>query len=158
MGRKFSSIDEWETYVPNVDGEQALYADDPDAAFTVELRFLTARELKEYEKILRVQHASQIDAAAREYAKKLFCDNVRNVRNYAPRGEDLTTGEQLWEHGEPQVINDISKAMQDRSRLEAGLAKKLSSPSVSSSSPAPTSDGGNAHGVTVASTPPTRET
>lgn len=128
MARKFSMIEEWETYVPGIEESLDRSEYDEEDAFSVELRFLTARELKEYERMLHsITHKSQIRKAAAEYARKMFCDNVRNVRNYAPCGVDITTSDDLWNDGEPHVINDITAAMKDRSKLEEGLAKKLKS-------------------------------
>ena len=159
MGRRFQQIEEWEIYVPGVDDDADRIDFEEDEAFTVELRFLSARQVKEYERILRkAKHKSEIPGLAEEYARRRFCDNVRNVRNYAPRGVDLTTAEEVWQEGEPAVINDINAAMQDRSRLEAGLAKKLRSASATSSSPPPSSVDGGAHDATTTSIPETRET
>lgn len=159
MGRKFSVIEEWEVYVPDVDDGADRAEFDEAEAFTVEIRYLTARDVKQYERILRTAKTrSEMDRVAEEYARRMFCDNVRNVRNYAPRGVDITTSEEVWNEGEPCVINDITRAMRERSRLEAGLAKKLRSQSATSSSGRPSNDDGGARGATQASSPTTQET
>jgi len=159
VGRKFRTIDEWEIYVPGVDDGADRFDFDEEEAFTVELRFLSAREIKEYERILRkAKSQSEIAMVADEYARRMFVDNVRNVRNYAPRGVELTTAEEVWNDGEPDVINDITAAIRNRSRLEAGLVKKLRLESGTSCSPQSSSAGGDAPGATPPSTQTTQET
>lgn len=130
MARKFDAIDEWELYVPGIDNgaERQLFEDKPEEAFTVEIRHLSDREINQYERILyRVRNQGQVAEAAETFAKKLFCENVRNVKNYAPRGTGLTTSEEVWAAGEKCVVDDIVEAIRQRSRLEDGLAKKLRS-------------------------------
>lgn len=127
MARIFDRINEWETYVPDIGNERALFASDPGNAFTVEIRYLNARAAKQYDRIW--QRAAVDDALikADEADLRMFAENVRNVRNYAPNGEMISTGGQLWEQGERVVIADIQAAIQLRSRLDAGLEKKLNS-------------------------------
>jgi regulator of sigma D len=130
MARKFDAIDEWETYVVGTDNgsERELFEEHPEQALTCEVRHLSAREIDQYERILyRVRNQSQVGEAAATFAKKLFCENVRNVKNYAPRGVALESSEAVWADGEKCVIDDIVEALRQRSRLEDGLAKKLSS-------------------------------
>jgi len=136
MARTFDALQEWETYVPAVDGdagpERELYAEAPDKALTCELRYLTAAQIKGYERVVfrNLKAANQVRDKGEELARRMFTENVRNVRNYAPNGRPLTTGDEVWDDGEPEVINDLSVAMQSRSRLEEGLGKRLSSRSV----------------------------
>jgi hypothetical protein len=159
VARKFSAIDDWETFVPDIDDERELYEENPEEAFTCEVRYLTAREVKEYDRVFRkARHESQIANLAEQYAKKIFCENIRNVRNYAPEGVELKTSEEVYDHGEPHVINKISEAIKDRSRLEAGLAKKLSSGSDSSYSHPRSKGAGVAQDVTPQSTQTTKAT
>lgn len=140
MARIFEDIAEWETYVPDIDNERALFIDSPDEALTVEIRCLTAEERDAFiDSMQRAIDAESTKARgktaphiARKHhdrmAKRLLSECVRNVRNYvmpARLGGAITTGAELAERGEDAVKGDIIEAVLSMSRLSEGLAKKL---------------------------------
>lgn len=129
MARVFDKVDEWEVYVPFC--ERAAFVNDASEAFTVEIRFLVARERRELDRRIMAaveRDASGAAAVAEAMARRLFCENVRNIRNYSPNGTEIKTSELLFDEGEPDIVNEIEGAMRNRSLLDGGLAKKLRPP------------------------------
>lgn len=132
MARKFDAIEEWETYVPLC--ERQCFAKTPNEAFTVEVRYLSARERRQLDTKIMVaaaSDASDAHAVAERAAKGIFCSNVRNVRNYAPNGTPIETAEAFFDQGEADMVNEVEAAMRNRQVLDGGLAKKLRPPSAS---------------------------
>ena len=152
MARVFDPIDEWELYVPDVGDERKIYKDDPDDALTCEVRFLSKHELDRYNRIAERAKRSGPTKADTDHVKALLSDNVRNVRNYSINGTPITDGSGIYEAsllGDGDILLDVVSALVKRSSLEAGLAKKLRSPSGSPSSQAQRSDDGDAADVIV---------
>jgi len=159
MARRFNKISEWEVYVPDVGNERSVFAHTPEDAFTVEVRWLTARKAREFERLESPANDAQtVSEALQEAARQLFIQNVRGVKNYAPNGIELTTGEEVWEHGEPDVINDIAAAVRNRAYLDAGLGKVLGSRSSSSQTLQPGCVNGDVVGATRAEDQTTQAT
>lgn len=126
MGISREAIDEWEEYVPDVEGQRELFFDDPDEAMTVEIRFLSRDDLKQYtraiERANRGQPASKADT---KLAEQMFSENVRNVRNLVIADVPIETGADLYASNEVELLRDISEALIVRSKIDNGLAKKL---------------------------------
>ena len=151
MARIFDEIDEWEPYVPGIDGgrERELFLDDPDTTLTVEIKFLSKNEKDSYARIARrAERMKTPGKSEEEHIRRLFRDHVRNVRNYVFNGVPVTGGEELFDASDADLTSDVVMAMMDRSSLERGLAKKLRSPSVTPSLPRKTSAVGAALAVT----------
>lgn len=115
---------EWTEYVPDIGDNRR----DPEP-FTAEIKPLTYAQYTAYQRAaLNGDAMARGDAVVRHVIS--LC--VRGVRNYAPYGRDITTGEELLEYGETAAVNDIFLALQDVTVLGAGLRKKSNSPSASS--------------------------
>lgn len=57
-----------------------------------------------------------------------FLANVRNPKNLRTLGgRELTSAEDLWEYGDAALVAEITEAIEDASKLEAGLRDRLSS-------------------------------
>jgi hypothetical protein len=154
-----AEIGEWEEYVPNVEGQQELYIDEPDQAVTVEIKMLSKADRDKYERaMVRSKKRGGITDADTKLVQRMFENHVRNVRNYSVGGRPITTGLALYETDDLDIINDLALAIAKRSYLEKGLTKKLKSRCVSPSSPRPNRKNGGAPGVTPTSTQTTQET
>jgi hypothetical protein len=154
MARIFESIEEWEVYVPGIDGgrERELLADDPDNALSMEIRFLSKSEKDAYARMARrVEKAKIPGRSEEEHIRRLFLEHVRNVRNYTFNGVPVLDGEAIWNASDSDLCADVVMALMDRSSLDKGLRKKLLSPSATSTSRQRTNADGGAPGVTGAS-------
>jgi len=156
MGRHLAAIQEWEEYIPDVDGERDLYRDEPGE----EIRHLSRMDLKRFQRSFeRMQRTGGGATKADEkMLAELFSANVRNVRNYSVGDIEISTGAELWEHGDIDVTTDVAGALVNRAQLDKGLAKKLRSGSGSSSSRPERSSGGGAQGATLLYQGTTQET
>jgi hypothetical protein len=155
MARKYEQLDQWETWVPDVmttegANEREIFKHNPEEALAMELRFLSLEKRKKYERIasasLRVGLVD--DDKAEQYMRQLFADHVRSVKNYWMDGKPVTTGEQLFDAAETDLMLEVTRALLHRSALDRGLAKKLKRGSVSFSSEAKSSETGAAADVT----------
>jgi len=135
MPRQIGS--EWQDFVPSAYGIRASLLDGTDPnPVTVEIRPLTAKQARTYERItvLKFRKSGEIDASnAEEVAKRIFTDNVRNVRNYSDRdGHPIESGEDLWDRGEQELVAEVNAAIKNLSELEAGRLDRLRSRSAGS--------------------------
>lgn len=152
------SIDLWEEYVPDVEGERELFIDEPDKAVTVEIRLVSRDELQQYvRRAERMKKTGRVTDSDERSAKDLFARHVRNVKNVTIDGKKITTGEELYDTNEMGLINDISSAFVVRSKLDAGLAKKLKRRSGSPSLRRQNNGDGDAQNATQQSTQTTKE-
>jgi hypothetical protein len=151
--RTFTKIDEWELWVPPVDGERELYETDPDEAVTMELRFLTKEQRDYYQRAAeRYKRNGRTHSADEKAARQLLDENVRNIKNYGEEGNLVKTGAELFDFdGDNEIAVAVTTALFDRSSLEKGLAKKLRSRSDSCASHRKESDRGDAQGAIRAS-------
>lgn len=134
MARHRTKIDEWEIYVPDVDDERHIYQEDPDQAITMEIRFLGKREIEYYQRIAEKagKGPEQREKAKRAF-KKMLDENVRNIKNLTINGgQPVSTGADLYESDEEDIKKSVAQALMDIGHLEAGLAKKLGTPSATS--------------------------
>ena len=74
---------------------------------------------------------------SKEVAKQSFVDHVAYVKNYQVEDEkdgivDITTGEALYTHASKALINEITIAVENSSRLSEGQAKNFSGDSAGS--------------------------
>lgn len=150
MGRHISAIDEWETYIPDIENERDLFERSPEESITMEIRFLTKDErsgLNEaLEKTQKARGVSRIDAEKKII--RILDSAVRNIKNYSIDDIEIRTGEDLWgaadNAGEAPIMYDVILALISRASLDKGLAKKLAPPSVTSTAPRKECAGGGA--------------
>jgi hypothetical protein len=158
MARIYASRETWEKWIPDVDNERKIAKKKPDRALSVELKFLTKDEKNAYERMANAALAGGIDEKEQDcHMRELFRTHVRNIKNYVYDGIEITTGEQLYDCDEIDLIGAITSALSRRSRLEEGMAKNLCIRSDSLSSHQTESDRGDAQGATRASTQTTQE-
>lgn len=74
---------------------------------------------------------------SKEVAKQTFIDHIAFVKNYqvvdkAGKVIDIKTGAELYIHGSKNLINEISLAAENSSRLSEGQAKNFSGGSAGS--------------------------
>jgi hypothetical protein len=134
MARHRGKIEEWELYIPNVDDERYLFVENPDEAITMELKLMSKRERERFGMLAMKADKGPIERAkmSREF-KKVFDEHVRNIKNLTINdGDPVTTGADLYESDEEDLKTDVTRALMQIGHLEAGLAKKLSSPSATS--------------------------
>lgn len=128
MPRNFNH-QEWETYVPDVDSERDLCrAGEP--CITMEIKIVTQGDRKRYESQLarekRIRKSGGGESPDEIVARQILADNVRNITNYSINGRPITDGADLYDRGDPDIIADAVLAINSRSNLDEGLAKKLS--------------------------------
>lgn len=152
MARHRMKIDEWELYVPNVDegAERHLFQEKPDQAITMELRFLSKRERDYFQRIAqRAEKGPEERKKLFNEFRRMLDENVRNIKNLTVEGGiPVTTGVDLFESDEEDIKSDVAEALMSIGSLEAGLVKKLSSPSASSFSRQTSNAGGDAQDAT----------
>ena len=125
MAREYLKIDEWEKWTPDVDNERELLKSNPDKALSMELRFMTLQERKDVQRYGASALRGLLDDD--DYNKQMlsiFKRHVRNVKNYTYNGKPVTTGEELFQAAEEDLVSSVVRALITRSELEAGLVKK----------------------------------
>jgi len=126
MGIDRAVLEEWEEYVPDVEGQRELFLDEPMEAVTVELRRVSKAELKRYHRAsTRASNGGTLTDADLKLARDMFVDHVRNVKNYRIGGVAVLDGGELYDTDDIDLIRDISTALVNRGVLDKGLAKKL---------------------------------
>jgi hypothetical protein len=158
MAREFSKLDEWSEWVPAEERDEFESGD--GTAMTMELRFLTKEQRDAYSRETErlTKRLGSNNKAVERTARKFLSDNVRNIKNFTDAGAPITDGAQLLDvEGDDKLVAEITQALFDRSSLEAGLAKKLRSPSDSSRMPATSKEDGAAADATQVSPEATQE-
>ena len=95
---------EWHRYVPRWDGN-----DKEENPISLEIHPLSLIELTKY---------GQIKINEMELGKKMFLDNVKNITNLKCNGKEVTKSEELWDIGILALINEITQAILDISKLQ----------------------------------------
>jgi hypothetical protein len=160
MARHRTTIEEWELYVPDVDEERQLFVEHPEQAITLEIKFLTKREREYFQRVAqRAAKGPEQRKRAEGELKRMLEDHVRDIKNVTiDDGAPVATGADLWESQEEDLKKDVAEALMSIGHLEAGLAKKLSTPSASLFSRQTKSAGGVAHAATPVSSQDRQET
>jgi len=130
MGLEFDKFDEWERWVPSIQGQREEAKTSPDTAASMELRYMTRVERKRFLRLAAKVSAGVMDDADHDKAlRDILNSHVRNVRNINAAGSPVTEGGQLLNTDDDSLIYEVTQALRERSTLEAGLAKKLYPPS-----------------------------
>lgn len=116
MARNIKRLD-WHLYIPKWDGNDKEI--DP---ISLEIHPLSHRELSKYVN-LSDDLKNKSPEMNLEISKKIFVDNVRNVKNLKINDASITDSEPLWDFGisDPStslLINEISAAILDLSKLQ----------------------------------------
>lgn len=126
-------IDDVLVYVPEWDGVREDFVSGKDLSpVEVELHALSASEMRHWKAkvVTRVTKNGRVENPnAEEIARALFTKNVRAVRNLSVNDVPIVTGEQLYDNGDPVLVNEIAEALGDWSQLEAGRRDRLRSQS-----------------------------
>lgn len=155
MGLNLTKLDEWSLWVPDIDDARRAYADGDDSVVMMELRFLTKAQRDQCQRMLSRMGKNGASSSADESSlRRIFEDNVRNVRNVHEGDRAITTGGDLYDlDGMDAFLAMVFEALFHRASLEEGLAKKLRSPSASSLPVAKSSASGGAVVATHPSLP-----
>lgn len=152
MAINLEGIDQWEKWYPVSYGQRELAKTDREGAASVEIKFLSRKERKQLNRLTILASLDRVDHEESDKVLRGFFEtHVRNVRNMTSGNKPITTGEQLLDLEDDNLAAEITSALTDRSTLEAGLAKKLLSPSDSKSLGPKPSAGGDAPVVIPAS-------
>lgn len=128
MGRdiKFAK-DEWRTYIFEAFDNRL----DPDPV-TMEIHWLSGQEYRKYRDKLKIRTGhGDVSTNQEQINRKLLANNVRNIKDYRINNKPITTGEELYDYGEPDVVDEILDVLTNISRLEDGELGKLNSQSAS---------------------------
>jgi hypothetical protein len=157
VARNRIKLDEWELYIPNVDGQRESFEAGDGTAITVEIRHLTKRQREMYQRLVaQAAHRPEKRASVKTKMRDLIAENVRNVQNYVIEGEPILTGAELFDADDDEdLVADITKALFSRGHLEGGLAKKLRPPRAGQSTDQTKSAGGGVVDATQALIPTT---
>lgn len=70
------------------------------------------------------------ERAVEESSRRVFFENLKNPVGFRTLGgRALTTPEEIWADGAPQLVQELLLAIEDESHLEAGLRDRFASPS-----------------------------
>jgi len=92
----------------------------------VELLPMTGEELRAYQRtMVGVKPGSaQAIKKAEQIVKRIVSERVVEVTNYFDiKGNQIGTGEELFERGEPAMVDEIYEALSSISRLKEGQRK-----------------------------------
>lgn len=149
MGRKVDLIEDWVDFTPEIDGNRE--DDDP---MIMEIQSMSSEERRAFSRRLPAKLLKSKEITrGQKLVERILAERVRNIRNYQVGRDVILTGEELAQHGEEAVIDEIYEAITDLSILKEGMREK--SPSQSVSSTAKTAPGnGAALGVSLNPRPP----
>lgn len=135
MAIDYGRFDQWERWIPSIQGQRDLAKTDPDKVASMELRFMTRAERK---RLMRLSVSAAMERVSDEEHDKalreIFDDHIRGIRNLTSGGRPITKGGDLLDVDDDNFVFEITEALKTRSALEEGLAKNLCSPSDSKSS------------------------
>ena len=154
MARDRVQIEEWERYVPDIDNERKLFEVSPNEALSAEVRHLSRSDREAYQRVFERGRSEMAIKADKDRStaelRRMLSENVRGIVNYRFNGRDIITGADLFDCDEYDIVVDFTAAILNRGHLDRGLAKKLGSPSATSSPRPKSSAGGDAHSATKA--------
>lgn len=110
MARNIKKLD-WHLYIPKWDGN-----DKDENPISVEVHPLNHFELQKYGKAS--EEAKKDPEYTLNLAKKMFVDNVRNIKNLKVNDVSIETSDALWNLGISQIMNEISECILDLSKLQ----------------------------------------
>ena len=95
----------------------------------VKLKYVPFVKTQEYARIIaaRSQYAGDKSRGieiSQEVQKKQFHENVLSVSGFTVSGKEITTSEELWENASAGLIYELVSAMEDSTRLRAGLREE----------------------------------
>ena len=107
-------------YTPEVEGNR-----ESDEPWFVKFAPMTAGEHRRFLKSVNMKLNGETSAnKALEVLERIFSKRVAEVYNlFDIRNRPITTGEELFENGEQDQIDDIYEALTKSSKLRAGLKK-----------------------------------
>lgn len=130
MARKVAYT-EYVTYVPEAfDQRKGFLAGTDPNPIRIEMRWLTAREIREYEGklITKVRKDGEVKVPnKRDVERKLVADCVRSVENYDVGGTPITNGAELYDRGENEITAEVIGALLDTATMEGGRLDLLTS-------------------------------
>lgn len=111
------------TYVPELGGNRDL--EESEQVFC-ELLPMTGEELRAYQRVMVgvKPGSSQALKKAEQVIKRIISERVVSIQNYSDiKGNQILNGEELYERGEPPMIDELYEALSSISRLREGQRK-----------------------------------
>jgi len=121
MGRTVKRPEDWVRYTPEAFGNR-----DDDDPLTCEIHWLSGSEYRRYRRMIVLKQVhGETKTNIEQINKKILTENVRDIRGYEMAGIAIRSGADLFDHGEPDLVDEILDAVTNVSRLEDGLGKQL---------------------------------
>lgn len=128
--RSYKGKNYWIEYTPDFElGDVSNRSLPKEERITVEIHPLSYGEQKSYAarvKMIGKAGKKGFKFNTSEIDKSMFIENVRTVTNLSIDGDLVTTPDQLYEDGHPDLVSNIVDALQDISVLEEGDSKNFS--------------------------------
>ena len=116
--------DEAVEFVPDIDENRDMAEDEQIFA---EILPMTGQELRTYQRVMmNVKSGSkQAFDKAEKVVRRIMTERVVKVHNYHDiKGNPITDGEQVYDRGEPAMVDALYSGLTEISTLKAGLRKK----------------------------------
>jgi hypothetical protein len=110
-------------YVPELGDNRDL--DEKDQV-SCELLPMTGEELRAYQRVMVgvKPGSSQALKKAEQVIKRIISERVVRIENYSDiKGGSIETGEELFQRGEPPLIDELYEALSSISKLREGQRK-----------------------------------
>mgnify|MGYP003674457906 CR=1 FL=1 len=111
------------TYIPELGGNRDLEEVEQVAC---ELLPMTGEELRAYQRTMVgvKPGSSQAIKKAEAIVKRIVSERVVSIENYADiNGKVISTGGELFERGEPLMVDEVYEALSNIARLKEGQRK-----------------------------------
>ena len=111
-------------FVPDIDDNREQ---DEDQQVWAEILPMTGRELRQYQKVMmNVKAGSKLAFEnAEKVLSRILSERVLAVHNYSDiKGAAIEDGLQVYERGEPAMVDALYAGLTEISTLKAGLRKK----------------------------------
>jgi hypothetical protein len=122
MARNIKALEDLVWYIPDVDDNRS----DPEP-LRVQLQPMLAHDWRAVERGMGTPTGKKTNFVARAQAmmERVISSNVKAVENYSVGSKQITTGEELFKHGEKDVVEDVYRALSDISLLNDGAMGKF---------------------------------
>ena len=112
MARDIKKL-EWHRYIPKWDNQHK-----DENSIELQIHPLSQVELSKYGRIGESLKKTNEDNYANELSKKMFVDNVKDIKNLKCNGIEIKDSLSLWELGIASLNNEITEAILDISKLQ----------------------------------------
>ena len=83
------------------------------------MHWLTNGEKKHYAKMVKPKlKGRQLTSNADYVDRRIFCDNIRNIKNLSFDGQPITDPADLYDRGPSELVNEFVKAIEEYGALD----------------------------------------